>query len=299
MIRAGNSASWPEVLPLQDRSTTWLVPWRIARIRIRAPALRASNTHCTWNGRPAVAVGPSGSRPLMVESEGSTSTASTVPALCGAVAWQFAGLTGDDPWPPPQAAASTAACTMTTSEFRMSSKNATAVVRPARLDDAPGIARVQVISWRTTYPGMIPQDYLDSMDEALFVGRWSERLRHESSRRATFVAEDDGRLVGFATGGPEREGDARYHGELYAIYILQEWQGEGLGRELADAVAGVLVERGLRSMLVWVLRDNHAARAFYERLGGVYVREHPLDFGAGFEVMEISYGWDDVRDGLA
>ena len=181
----------------------------------------------------------------------------------------------------------------------MPSKNATALVRPARLDDAPGIGRVQVTSWRTTYPGMIPQDYLDSLDEALYAGRWSDRLRHETSRRATFVAEGDGQLVGFATGGPEREGDARYHGELYAIYILKEWQGRGLGKELADAVAGVLAERGLHSMLVWVLRDNLAARAFYERLGGVYVREHALDFGAGFEVMEVSYGWDDVRHGLA
>src|SRR5207237_4430871 len=42
VIRAGNSASCPETLPLHDRSTTWLVSWRIARIRIRAPALRAS-----------------------------------------------------------------------------------------------------------------------------------------------------------------------------------------------------------------------------------------------------------------
>jgi ribosomal protein S18 acetylase RimI-like enzyme len=172
------------------------------------------------------------------------------------------------------------------------------MVRPARLDDAQGIARVQVASWRTTYPGMIPQDYLDSMDEAVFVARWSDRLRHETSRRATFVAEDDGHLVGFASGGSEREGDARYQGELYAIYVLDEWQGRGLGRELANAIAGVLADRGLLSMLVWVLRDNLSARAFYERLGGVYVREHSLDFGAGFEVTEVSYGWDDVRGGL-
>jgi len=172
------------------------------------------------------------------------------------------------------------------------------MVRLARLEDAAGIARVQVASWRTTYPGMIPQDFLDSMDEASFVGRWAERLRHDASRRATFVAEEEGQVVGFASGGVEREGDARYHGELYAIYLLQEWQGRGLGRELADAVVGALAERGLRSMLVWVLRDNLSARAFYEHLGGVYVREHSLDFGAGFEVLEVSYGWDDVRGGL-
>jgi GNAT superfamily N-acetyltransferase len=172
------------------------------------------------------------------------------------------------------------------------------MIRPARVDDAGGMARVQVVSWRTTYPGMVPQDFLDSMDEVAFAGRWSDRLRHEVSRRTSFVAEGDGRVVGFATGGAEREGDARYRGELYAIYLLQEWQGRGLGRDLANTVARDLVDRGFHSMLVWVLRDNRAARGFYEHLGGVYVREHALDFGAGFEVMEVSYGWDDVRGGL-
>ena len=106
-------------------------------------------------------------------------------------------------------------------------------------------------------------------------------------------------MVGFAMGGAEREGDPRFQGELYAIYLLQEAQRRGHGRALAEAVADALVHRGLTSMLVWVLRDNLAARAFYERMGGVFLREHDLDFGAGFSVREVSYGWDDVRGGLA
>src|SRR3979409_2597882 len=99
------------------------------------------------------------------------------------------------------------------------------MVRPARLDDAAGIARVSVASWRSTYPGMVPQGFLDSMDEVAFAARWSDRLRHEGSSRTSFVAEEGGQVVGFATGGAEREGDSHYQGELYAIYLLDEWQG--------------------------------------------------------------------------
>ena len=36
----------------------------------------------------------------------------------------------------------------------------TVVVRPAVRDDLPGIARVHVESWRTTYAGLMPPDYL-------------------------------------------------------------------------------------------------------------------------------------------
>jgi hypothetical protein len=54
---------------------------------------------------------------------------------------------------------------------------------------------------------------------------------------------------------------------------------------------------GLADMIIWVLSDNQPARAFYEGLGGVYVRSQPITIGAA-TLEEVSYGWrrlDDVR----
>ena len=172
-------------------------------------------------------------------------------------------------------------------------------LRPARSTDAHAIGGVQVSSWRSTYRGMVPDSYLDGMTVEDHSGRWARLLAQGENLALTFVVEEAGRVVGFAMGGPEREGEPRFRGELYAIYLLQEAQRRGYGRALAEAVAAALVRRGLTSMLVWVLRDNLAARAFYERMGGVLLREHQLDFGAGFSVREVSYGWEDVRAGLA
>lgn len=36
-------------------------------------------------------------------------------------------------------------------------------IRKANRDDAPGIAKVHVDSWRTTYKGIIPQSFLDEL----------------------------------------------------------------------------------------------------------------------------------------
>jgi hypothetical protein len=46
-------------------------------------------------------------------------------------------------------------------------------------------------------------------------------------------------------------------------------------------------------MLVWVLADN-PARGFYERLGGRYLRQKPIEIG-GIDLFEAAYGWDDIR----
>jgi GNAT superfamily N-acetyltransferase len=166
--------------------------------------------------------------------------------------------------------------------------------RPALVADAAQIAAVHVDSWRATYPGMLPDRYLAAMDVRDYEDRWLRTIQDPYRRSAVFVVEEDGRVVGFASCGRERDGDARYDGELYAIYLLAAAQGRGLGRALVEATADALAIRGMTRMVVWVLRGNAHARGFYERLGGVYLRERPLDLGAGLDVPEVSYVWADT-----
>jgi ribosomal protein S18 acetylase RimI-like enzyme len=169
------------------------------------------------------------------------------------------------------------------------------LVRPAEIHDAAAIARIHVATWRTAYRGLLPADFLASLDEAGYAERWRRTLSDGTGR--VYVAEAAGAVVGFASGGRERAGEDGYEGELYAIYILDEAQGRGHGRRLVQAVAGGLREMRLGDMIVWVLRDNHPARRFYERLGGTYVRVQPITIGSTL-LQEVSYGWkslDSIR----
>jgi ribosomal protein S18 acetylase RimI-like enzyme len=162
------------------------------------------------------------------------------------------------------------------------------MVRPAELDDAAEIARVHVATWRSAYRGLLPDDFLASLSEAHYTERWRRVINERSSR--VFVVEDADGVAGFASGGRERAGETGYAGELYALYVLAAAQRRGHGRELVRAVAGALRDLRLPDMIVWVLRDNSPARAFYERLGGAYVRAQPITIGAT-TLEEVSYGW--------
>ncbi len=169
------------------------------------------------------------------------------------------------------------------------------MVRRADLGDAAAIARVHVATWRTTYRGLLPDDFLASLTEAQYVDRWKRGIGDRSTR--VYVAEDESGVVGFASGGRERAGKDGFGGELYALYVDDHAQRRGHGRELVRMVVGGLREMGMHDMIIWVLRDNSAARIFYERLGGVYVRTQPITIGLTI-LHEVSYGWrsfDDVR----
>jgi GNAT superfamily N-acetyltransferase len=167
------------------------------------------------------------------------------------------------------------------------------MVRRADLGDAAAIARVHVATWRTTYRGLLPDDFLASLTEAQYVDRWKRGIGDRSTR--VYVAEDESGVVGFASGGRERAGEDGFGGELYALYVDDHAQRRGHGRELVRAVVGGLREMGMHDMIIWVLRDNSDARIFYERLGGVYVRTQPITIGLTI-LHEVSYGWRSFDD---
>ena len=167
-------------------------------------------------------------------------------------------------------------------------------VRAADPADAGPIARVQVDSWRTTYAGIAPDDYLANLSYRDRESTWTDILSAGRPCESNFVAETDGgEIVGFAGGGPEREGNPAYLGEIYAVYLLEDYQRAGVGRRLVSAVAGQLLVDGFRSMLVWVLEENRPACRFYEALGGTRVGRKTTTIG-GADLAEISYGWSDV-----
>jgi ribosomal protein S18 acetylase RimI-like enzyme len=169
------------------------------------------------------------------------------------------------------------------------------MIRRATIADAPAIARVHVASWRTTYRGLLPDEFLASLTEPGYAERWEGVIRDGAS--LVHVVENEDELVGFASGGRERAGETGFTGELYAIYVLESAQRRGHGRELLRAIVEGLRVMELRDMIIWVLRDNRPARLFYERLGGVYVRSQPITIGPA-TLQEVSYGWprlDDVR----
>jgi GNAT superfamily N-acetyltransferase len=165
-------------------------------------------------------------------------------------------------------------------------------IREAGCADAGAIARVHVESWRTTYRGLMPDAVLDGLSVEQRRDTWERLLCPARAGRCTFVAAAvDGEVIGFADGGPPQVDVPGYDGELYAIYLLRECQGHGVGRRLVQAVADWLTGRGYRRMVLWVLSENHPSRRFYERLGGMAVARQPFEIGGAW-LDEIAYGYD-------
>lgn len=169
-------------------------------------------------------------------------------------------------------------------------------IRRAVLDDATDIAEVHVASWRTTYPGIVDQAYIDSLSVPERAAAWGRRLTSEpdAGPDVLVAVADDRGVVGFISGGPIRESCAGFDAELYAIYLLDSVQQKGVGRRLLREWAGLALASGCHAAVVRVLAANPACY-FYERLGAERLRDTQYTI-AGKPYPERWYGWRNLYD---
>ncbi|MDH2899382.1 MAG: hypothetical protein PXY39_00250 [archaeon] len=79
-------------------------------------------------------------------------------------------------------------------------------IRPALVSDALNISKVHIDTWKTTYRGIVPQDYLDNLSYKEREERWIKILTDtefiRSKKSFTLVAEDEKfGIVGWAGRG--------------------------------------------------------------------------------------------------
>jgi ribosomal protein S18 acetylase RimI-like enzyme len=166
-------------------------------------------------------------------------------------------------------------------------------IRKATVEDASAIATVHVAAWRETYRGIVSDEVLSRLSVQRRTEQWINTLSNKSHPyHHAFVGEVEGQVVGFANSGSPQVKDSGFDSELFALYILRAAHKMGIGRSFVQAVAKGLSGQGCKSMMVWVLKDN-LARGFYERLGGEYLYEKPIEIG-GDSLMEAAYGWRDL-----
>ncbi|CAB5108009.1 hypothetical protein D3OALGA1CA_1850 [Olavius algarvensis associated proteobacterium Delta 3] len=164
------------------------------------------------------------------------------------------------------------------------------VIRPSQKADLHTMSRIYVQTWRDTYLSVLPYDYLFEMSAPTHEQAFVNQL--DSNQFTSLVAEDAGRVIGFTTGGLERNGNNIYGGEIYTLYVLKNFQRQGIGGKLVSALAEQLNRIGIYSMLVRVLKRN-PYRRFYIKMNGTYLKtEYQHLSGENLEVDV--YGWLDT-----
>lgn len=138
--------------------------------------------------------------------------------------------------------------------------------RLARPSDIKRIADVHVRARRAAYRGLIPEEVLAREDVDARERQWLHRLSTPQGRCWLLDAESG--LRGFAYTAPASDPDlGPWIVRLYAVYLLEEWTGSGLGRHLMTHALDDLAVRGFTEVVLWYAEENERAGRFYRAAG--------------------------------
>lgn len=165
-------------------------------------------------------------------------------------------------------------------------------IRPANVTDGDQIAEIHIAVWRTTYRSLIPQQVLDRLSVSERAARW-RTIISEATVYPVYVAIQDDQVIGFGCGGVARSGELGQEMEVYAIYVLEDFQHRGIGSELLKTIFRDFRAHAKTSAGCWVLRGNVTARRFYEKLGAQPTTER-IDQLESFALDEVGYAWSDI-----
>lgn len=143
-------------------------------------------------------------------------------------------------------------------------------IRVAERSDAGGITDVQVASWRAGYAHVLPSSVLDAEDfDSSRRAFWTGWRFSPGHRLAVAVRSEDDAVVGFSSYGPERERARGFtgRGELYAFYFHPDVWGSGAASALMTHTEERFRAEGFDTAVLWVLKDNPRAQAFYAKHG--------------------------------
>ncbi|SEA68245.1 L-amino acid N-acyltransferase YncA [Bowdeniella nasicola] len=155
--------------------------------------------------------------------------------------------------------------------------------------DAAAVARIHVASWQHAYRGLLPSRVLDSLSIADRTAKFTRSIRKGGPVRY-LVAEDGGTIIGFAAVGPCRDEDSSTDdSELAALYVHPLHLRAGAGRALLAKAKEAAKQMGCKRMILWVLKDNASARAFYKRCGMKQEATRGTQTIAGTDYVKMKY----------
>ena len=130
------------------------------------------------------------------------------------------------------------------------------MIRPAVKDDFPQIAKI----WN-----QIIRDTAATFTNA--EKEVAELVQANAAGRPFFVAEQDGKVVGFATYFPFRSGPGYARTKAHTIPLAPDARGKGFGRGLMEAVEDHARDAGVHTIWAGISSENPDGKAFHAALG--------------------------------
>ena len=148
------------------------------------------------------------------------------------------------------------------------------IIRPIRESDVKSVHAVALETWQYTYRNIFNQQFIENFVNQNYAPDATISLfpRLNSGTMCFYVAEYESKVIGFCNIGINQQ-----MAELYRIYLLPAYIGQGIGQKLLGLGETFLSEHNIPSYFCFVHKDNEIGKRFYLRYGFQHIHEKDHD----------------------
>lgn len=165
--------------------------------------------------------------------------------------------------------------------------------------DLRGDITVYVKTWQDTYSHIMPVDFLNTLDVDALHERFKKNppiICNQNSNDVAFVflvAKNGDEVIGHVKGPlGHQKGFDGFDSFLMALYVLPEYQRDGIGLKLFEAFKQEVQKRGAKNMYCGCLKENTKGRKFYEKNNGILMDKEGTFKRGEIRLPEVYFSWE-------
>ena len=167
------------------------------------------------------------------------------------------------------------------------------MIRYLTKEDIPQYQRLITKVWQETYPGIVNQEFLDNLSKTESERIELNNMIYDDNVKDTLVLEIDNELVGFIRYGGVDYNNYLNTGEIFALYLMSKYKGQGYGKKLVQSAVKELINLGYSNMIIGCISKN-PSNEFYKYIGGIKVGERPFN-KTGDDLYENIYYFECIK----
>lgn len=140
-------------------------------------------------------------------------------------------------------------------------------IRLANEKDSLELSKLKKQVWIETYIGIYSNERINNYDFEKNNDKFLNIINNPDID--LYVVEDNDRIVGYMDYGIPSRPYKDYEQEIGLLYLLKDYQGMGIGRELFNIAYNNIKEKGYDVFFISCNKYNTKAQEFYKRMGGI------------------------------
>ncbi len=140
-------------------------------------------------------------------------------------------------------------------------------VKKISIEDIKELSNLEYHIWRSTYRGILPDEYLDNLDINHIQEKFKNKLYDNSVE--TYLINSDMSSIGYFS--------LKYNNnvlEVSKLYILKNYQNIGVGSFVAEYIKAKTIEHHIDIVESWVIENNYISENFHKKMGFIKTADY-------------------------